>query len=246
MAEGTELRKLLIEELSGVDEPAHGYADWLLTKSADDPAALDAVLADAAQSFTTLDEGLDATGDYLEGAPEDVRKAHSELSEYVASLAGDDDEGVRNRFADKIRGFLQKGKGDEVAIEKDELITLLAEREESLLKAVDARLDAAAEEFAKAVEDGDDGDGAGASDDEQGQALADRIETLVKAVDASLDRLAKVEEHLTGRQSAAELERSDDEPATDAERAALAKAARRDGVRGALAQLAHTDRVELR
>ena len=244
MAEGTELRKLLIEELSGVDEPAHGFADWLLMKSADD-SALDDVLADVAQGFTGLDEGLEATRDYLDAAPEDVRKAHADLSAYVASLSADDDEGVRNRFAGKIRGFLQKGKGDEVAIDKDELITLLAEREESLLKAVDDRLDAAAEEFAKAVEDGDDGDGAGASDDEQGPALADRIETLVKAVDATLDRVANIEEHLTGRQSAADLERSDDAPSAE-EAAALRKERGRNAVASALAAAARGERVELR
>jgi hypothetical protein len=36
---GTELRSMHIDELSGVDEPAHGFPDWLLLKATRHSAA---------------------------------------------------------------------------------------------------------------------------------------------------------------------------------------------------------------
>lgn len=221
-----------------MDDPANGIADWLVLKSRD--GGLDSVLGDIAEGYGDLGKGLDATKDYLDGAPEDVRKAHEALTAYVSDLEDDGHrgEGVRSRIADKLRGAISKNKGEEVAIEKDELITLLAEREDRLLKAVDDRLDAAAEEFAKASGEEDVkaesikvtvGEGDDAEEVSLGDAI-NSIETLAKALDGGLDRLGAVEEFLTGRQSASEQETDD-----DADKGKSAEDLRKERGKGALA-----------
>ena len=73
----TELQNLKIDEVSGVDAPAHSIPGWMVMKAEGD-APLAAVETQLATLYASLN-GASA----LAGAPEDVRKAAVALNEYV-------------------------------------------------------------------------------------------------------------------------------------------------------------------
>lgn len=71
----TELQKLEIDEVSGVDAPAHGIGGWMVMKNGDVQASTEAQLAAV---YATL-----AGADVIAAAPEDVRKAAQLVADFA-------------------------------------------------------------------------------------------------------------------------------------------------------------------
>jgi len=212
---GTELKDLMLKELSGVDDPAHGAPGWLVLKNA-------AGVVD--DSFEDLIKGLDATEDFLANAPDEVKAAHVLLKQYTEAAVDGEGEGeaVRTRLADRLRTILTKGK-DEVDVDKQELVTLLAEREERLLKAVEEKLADASEEFeeiAKSVA----GAGTEESEEQTAQVASEDVDALKEALSKTLDRLENIEKSLAGSRQIEGQEAGEREEPKDEGGSALRKA----------------------
>lgn len=94
-------RKLVdmdLDEISGVDHPAHLSEGWALLKSADIPEDfdIDAIIADASQIAKSHDElttALEkAAEEYLSEAPDEVKMAANVLHDYLKSMKGHSDD----------------------------------------------------------------------------------------------------------------------------------------------------------
>jgi magnesium-transporting ATPase (P-type) len=82
----TELQKLQVNELSGVEHPANEAPGWLVMKSADEREALLKEVDRMESDFAILYASLKAAEGYLGDAPEEVTSAASALVGYVESL----------------------------------------------------------------------------------------------------------------------------------------------------------------
>ena len=82
----TELQKLQVDELSGVEHPANEAPGWLVMKSADEQEALLKEVDRMESDFAILYASLKAAEGYLGDAPEEVTSAASALVGYVESL----------------------------------------------------------------------------------------------------------------------------------------------------------------
>jgi hypothetical protein len=87
----TELQKLQVDELSGVEHPANEAPGWLVMKSADEREALLKEVDRMESDFAILYASLKAVEGYLGDAPEEVTAAEKALVGYVESLFSDGD-----------------------------------------------------------------------------------------------------------------------------------------------------------
>lgn len=87
----TELQKLQVNELSGVEHPANEAPGWLVMKSADEREALLKEVDRMESDFAILYASLKAVEGYLGDAPEEVTAAEKALVGYVESLFSDGD-----------------------------------------------------------------------------------------------------------------------------------------------------------
>lgn len=97
----TQLTKLQMEEISGVDSPANEQPGWLVMKSADTQGA-DNIEAGAAALYSTLA----AADQFLTAAPDEIAKAKDTLATYCETLLLDPEPRVT--LADKVRGIFTK------------------------------------------------------------------------------------------------------------------------------------------
>jgi hypothetical protein len=120
---GVELRNMQISELSAVDDPANGVADWLLMKAADDPeGALDLIRVDE-----SVEKGKAATVKNL--SDDDLDDAISE-AEYAAAVDPDDGDiadllkTLRAEKNRRVAGAVQKFVTNLDRLSEDELLEL--------------------------------------------------------------------------------------------------------------------------
>lgn len=90
----TELTSLELDEVSGVDHPAHGVEGWMVIKSAD------GAVAQAETQLAALYANLGAAS-VLEGAPEELVKAREAMMTYIEKQLSPPD--VEPTLFDKIR-----------------------------------------------------------------------------------------------------------------------------------------------
>ena len=122
MAGSTQLERLLIEEISGVDDGANLAQGWAVMKGRRD---LESAVEDSEAELTrylNLRTALDAVASQVSSAPSDVVKAVSAVREWVGGELGTSDGdvgGSARKMVSKIKAIL-KGKGEQ-EMTKDEL-----------------------------------------------------------------------------------------------------------------------------
>lgn len=172
-----------MKELSGVDDPAHGTPGWLVMKSR------------SGEDFLPVDEDSVLDMD-LSDAPEDVQEAYELFKSYVETVSDEVDGGgsLRERFADRLRSVITKNsdRKDEVDVDRNELVALLAEREERIIKAVEEHIASSLEDVAKASETADP-----AADETQVASLESSLDATQEALVKALDRIENLEKAAT-------------------------------------------------
>lgn len=118
----TRLTKLRVKEISGVDAPANNLPGWLVMKSKDDLAQVEAF--EKAIGMLHDELASDHADVYFSDAPPEVLKARADLIGYISQDVEDDGETVTEKsVGERFKSLFKAGAYDEPGPDDDQIPT---------------------------------------------------------------------------------------------------------------------------
>lgn len=234
--------RLLVSEVSGVDDPANGIPGWALMKSADE---LNAVLGEyekTEKANADLLSAMEGAMERMSDAPEEVVSAMKTIVGYLKQDGGS--ESPAKKFMERVRDLVKREKvneTEEIEVTKEELNTELDNRFASFAEQIGGQLkdtltkalEPAKEEPVKSESEGEDADKIVES---LAEVLEKELNPVREALMKTLDRVEALEKNTVGRTS---LEGQDDRSGDDVEKS-------KNTLRGAIRSALDGKKVELR